>query len=402
MADAVVVAGAGPVGLAAALALRARGLDATVLEAQSADRVRPGSRAIYVHGATLRTLDMLRPGLGWQLAGKGLVWPTRRTRWRGRDVFVRTYEAGPAPGKLPHFTSLPQVEVERLLLEACKESDVEIVWDAAVERLDVSPDGVEIGTADGATRTAEYVVGADGSRSAVRRAIGVELEGDRSTNTYVIADVADDPDHPLPPERVFHYEHPAAGGRNVLLVPFAGGWRADLQLHDGDDPGEFATGEGVKRWIGATLGPTYADRITWVSQYQFLQVLASSFTDEHGRVLLVGEAAHLFAPFGARGLNSGVADADAAVAAITTARSAQHPQLARADIKGFARSRREAAEYNRTAAAAALAHIRADTPWSRAKRTAAARLAHRWERAGEWLDTAPYGPRTGATAASKY
>ena len=158
-------------------------------------------------------------------------------------------------------------------------------------------------------------MGADGARSAVRQAIGVELEGNCSVNSYVIVDVAEDPSEPLPVERVFHYEHPAVGGRNVLLVPFAGGWRADLQCKEDDDPEAFSKPEGARAWVASTLGERYGGRVTWVSTYQFLQVIAQSFVDRNRRVLLVGEAAHLFAPFGARGMNSGIADAAAAATA---------------------------------------------------------------------------------------
>ena len=57
------------------------------------------------------------------------------------------------------------------------------------------------------------------------------------------------------------------------------------------------------------IDPKYAEQITWISTYTFYQVVADSFTDENRRIILAGEAAHLFAPFGARGLNSGVPDA---------------------------------------------------------------------------------------------
>ncbi|MFB6262516.1 MAG: NAD(P)-binding protein, partial [Bradymonadaceae bacterium] len=87
-----IVVGSGFGGLAAAIRLRAMGHPVTVLEADPQDRERPGSRAIYVHGATLRILERLSPGLGQSLADDGLVWPTRRTYWRGREVFSRTYD----------------------------------------------------------------------------------------------------------------------------------------------------------------------------------------------------------------------------------------------------------------------------------------------------------------------
>jgi 3-(3-hydroxy-phenyl)propionate hydroxylase len=399
----VIVVGAGPVGLAAALAVRAAGLPATILEAEAESRTRPGSRAIYVHGTTLRVLERIRPGLGASLAERGVVWPTRRTRWRGREVFARTYSR-PVGSGLPHFTSLPQTAVEELLLAACRESGVEIVWESPVTGVTTGTSGVVLEIAAKPPRMTPYVIGADGARSAVREAIGVQLEGSRSANSYVIVDVAEDANAPRPIERVFHYEHPAVGGRNVLLVPFAGGWRADLQCNEDDDPETFSSPAGARAWIEKTLGKKYGERITWVSTYQFLQVVARSFIDANARVLLVGEAAHLFAPFGARGMNSGIADADSAANAIATALRASDPTAARSAIDAFARERHAAAEWNRAAAGQALAHLRAHTPYNRARRLSAALLSPWWPAAGEWLDTAPYGPAVGpkTAAGTKY
>jgi 3-(3-hydroxy-phenyl)propionate hydroxylase len=113
------------------------------------------------------------------------------------------------------------------------------------------------------------------------------------------------------------------------------------------------------------------------------------------RVLLVGEAAHLFSPFGARGMNSGFADAAAAADAIAAAMSSPLPEAARAAIERFAAVRHDAAEFNRAAARSALAHMEATDPRIRVKRRVAAALAPRFERAGRWLDEAPYGPRGG-------
>lgn len=387
----VVVVGAGPVGMAAALALRALGRPATVLEAGAEDRLRPGSRAIFVHRATLEVLDRAAPGLAAELAAYGLVWQTKRTFYAGRQVFARSYPPPPA-GTLPHFTSLPQVETERYLLQACKAAGVEFAWNAEVTQVDSGPAGVTLRTSADARWTADYVIAADGARSGVRRALGVPMEGSRSDGWYVVVDVEEDPATPLPVERVFHYAHPAVGGRNVLLVPFAGGWRVDLQLHDDDDPKELSHGDGLRHWLRAVLPPAYADRVGWASTYQFLQVVADDFAEPARRTLLVGEAAHLFAPFGARGLNSGVADAEAAATAVHVALSTSVPARARAAVEDFVLARRRAALFNRDAAGAALTHLRPG-PAERAVLEQAARDAPTDESRGHWLDTTPYGPR---------
>jgi 3-(3-hydroxy-phenyl)propionate hydroxylase len=394
----VIVVGGGPVGLSAALALRAAGLPVLVLEAGPLERARPGSRAIFIHRESLVHLEGVREGLGWEIAAHGLVWTTKRTFWGERQVYERTYPP-PDPRKLPHSTNLAQVHTERILLDACKAEGVEFAWDSPVAAVEPRPDGVRLVAAAGAEWHADFVVAADGARSAVRQQLAIPMEGSRSENSFVIVDVAEDDAAPRRPERVFFYRHPAVGGRNVLLVPFAGGWRADLQCRSDDRPEEFNDPEGVRRWIGRVLPGAYADRVSWVSTYQFLQVVAANFTDAHRRVLLVGEAAHLFAPFGARGLNSGIADAMAAAAAIRTANG--QPSGARDAVDRFAAERRTAALYNRAAAGAALAHMQASDLRTQAARRAAALVARAGQRAGAWLDAAPYGPRADTRGGSR-
>ncbi len=397
------VVGAGPVGLAAALALRSQGIAVRVVEAQPADRTRPGSRAIFVHRASLDLLDAADPGLGTQLVTSGIRWQTKRTYWRGREVFSRTYPP-PDPRRPAPFTSLPQARIEQHMLDRCKAADVQFHWDCVVTALDVTADGVTVRAGNGTTLHADYVLAADGANSAVRDLLGIAMQGSRSDNTFVIVDVAHDPEDPegsLPVERVFHYEHPAVEGRHVLLVPFAGGWRVDLQCWEHDDLSAFTGIDAVRGWLPKVIDERYAERISWVSDYRFLQVVADSFVDEHRRVLLAGEAAHLFAPFGARGMNSGIADAAAAARAIRVC--LDDPAAGCSAVAEFARARRAAAEYNRDAAGTALAHMQARGPVLQAKRRLAAVAALAGARAGEWLDRAPYGPRAGPGAGgSKY
>ena len=388
----VLIAGAGPTGMTAALALYARGVEATILEADPEDRDRSGSRAIYVHGSTLQTLERIHPGLGSDLVEEGLVWPTRRTLFRGKEVFSRTYDSPGGSGDIPHFTSVPQVVTERYVLDALESTGVDIHWDAEVVGVDSTADGVRVETDDGREWETEYLIGADGGGSTVRDEIGVNFEGDQSENSFIIADVDETEDDPRPLERVFHYDAPAADGRNVLLVPFTGGWRLDIQCIEGDDPEELVSDDRMREFVRDIMGERYEDNLTWVSSYRFLQVMADTFVDDHRRVLLAGEAAHLLAPFGARGMNSGIADADEAASAVAVALDARTEAVARDEVELYAARREKAAEFNLGAAGQALEYLQGDDPVTVLRKEAAASLADRFETAGEWLDDAPYGP----------
>ncbi|MEU1182197.1 FAD-dependent monooxygenase [Streptomyces sp. NPDC005820] len=385
----VIVVGAGPVGLSAALGLRAHGLPVTVLEADPEDRERPGSRALFVHRETLRLLDGMSPGLAAEITEYGRTWHTRRTLYRGREVYSRTF---PPPSGLPPFTSLRQVDTERFLRGACERAGVEFVWGARITGVRTSGEGVSLTGEDGREWSAGYAVAADGARSAVRHGLGIAMEGTRGEGFHVVVDVADVPGAELPLERVFHYEHPGVGGRSVMRVPFTGGFQVDLQCFDDDREEEYGTEDAVRRWLPSVVGDGYDGRILWVSTYRFLRKVAASFTDPHRRVLLVGEAAHLFPPFGARGMNSGIADAAAAAEAIAAGTAAA--------VDGFADVRRAAGLFNSEAAGIALGHLRPHRRIVRLRQRAAAALAPVLPSCGSWLEHAPYGPRHGAPAAA--
>jgi 3-(3-hydroxy-phenyl)propionate hydroxylase len=391
----VVVAGAGPVGLTAALAVRATGRPVTVVEAGAPDRVRPGSRAIFLHNVTLQVLDRIHPGLGQELARHGLGWSTKRTLYRGREVYRRSYPP-PRPGVMPAATSLPQVVTEQILLQACTNAGVSFVWNAEIAGASSNSDSVRLDVADGRQLLARYVIAADGSRSVVRESVGLRLEGPRTSNAYVIVDIAEDPADPLPLERVFHYEHPSVGYRNVLFVPFAGHWRVDLQCHPDDNPDDFGSEAGVRDWLVKVMPAKYADRVTWVSTYIFRQAIATAFTDADRRVLLAGEAGHVFAPFGARGLNSGVADARVAARAFNSALRWEREAERRLVIDDAAAARLAAATRNRAASSTALRHLQAASPGRKLIRRTAAVLAPVVPPLGKWLDKAPFGPTLGA------
>ncbi|MGW6010633.1 FAD-dependent oxidoreductase [Streptomyces sp. NPDC055210] len=402
MAELIVV-GAGPAGLSAALAARSLGVDVTLLEAGGHHRIRPGSRALFVHRQTLRLLDRMSPGTGQKIAGFGTRWRIARTCYRGREVHARDY--GPAKddrpaGGLPPYASLRQIDTERFLLDACVGAGVEPAWAARVDAVVTTPTGVTVHAEDGREWTADYLIGADGARSAVRAALAIAMDGERSTDYRVAVDVADDPEGTADTERVMHYRHPAMGDRNLLIVPFTGGLQVDVQCVGPDDSEELSDPEAVRRWLPRVVAPGYADRVLWISRYPCLQRIAAGFVDEHRRALLVGEAAHLFVPLGARGMNSAIADAEAAATAVAVALQAVHPERAAWAVEEYDRVRRQAAEHNRARVGQALRHLRADSRRTRTAQAAAARLAplHPWF--GAWLDSSPYGPRGALTLTS--
>ncbi|MFI5641668.1 FAD-dependent monooxygenase [Streptomyces goshikiensis] len=376
MSGSVAVVGAGPVGLAAALAAHSLGLEPVLLEAGARTARRPGSRAIFIHRATLERLERIRPGLSAEISGRGLVWDTKRTLWAGRQVHLRTY---PTTAATAPFSSLPQTVVEDVLRRACDEAGIRSVWGDPVADVDGGAAGVRLRTRSGGVYEAGHVIAADGSRSTVRERVGIALRGSTSETEFVVIDVADGPVR-APAERIFHYRHPGVAGRNVLLVPFRGGWRVDVQCRPGDDAARLVAN--APRWLPRVLPQVPDPEITWSSVYRFQQRLADRFADASGRVLLAGEAAHLLPPFGARGMNSGISDA---VAAATAVREGT--------VADYARARQEAAEGNIRAAGAALDHLLAVRPAQRGRQWAAAALSPLVPKAGHWLDAAPYGPR---------
>jgi 3-(3-hydroxy-phenyl)propionate hydroxylase len=281
---------------------------------------------------------------------------------------------------------------------------VEVIWSVQITAARSTAGQATVEAEDGRSWHADYIVAADGARSTVRQSLGIKMRGSRSQSVHVIVDLEEDHVDPMPVERVFHYRHPALAGRNVLLIPFAGGWQIDLQCKTGEDPERLTSPTALSDWLPRVVDHRYRDRVRWVSTYRFNHVVAETFTDQHRRMLLAGEAAHLFAPFGARGMNSGIADADAAASAIVTAMAATHPSRARGAIEDFDRTRRQAARYNEQAASAALAHLRRDHVGACLLQRAAATLAPTFRPFGVWLDEAPYGPRMSplSNATGKY
>ena len=250
-------------------------------------------------------------------------------------------------------------------------------------------DGVTLELASGERIGTPYLIAADGARSSVREALDIPMTGSTDDTPFIIVDVDEHPDGCTPTmPGYFHYRCPELDGRNVMHMPFAAGMRVDLQCLPTDDAGYLASPEGLREWLPRVVDPWYTDHVRWVSTYLFRQVVAESFTDPAHRVLLAGEAAHLFAPFGGRGLNSGVIDATDAAWAIADARNASTPAAGEL-IAHCAADRRRWALHNRDVSSRALRIMRGSDPVMRVGRAVAARLAPVFWPARAWLANGP-------------
>ncbi|WP_069160404.1 FAD-dependent oxidoreductase [Nocardia altamirensis] len=386
-----VVVGAGPVGLTAALALARNSLPVIVLEAEPQDRVRPGSRAIGLFLPTVLRFDAIVPGLGRNVAASGLSILGYDTYYGDRRVFHHRTGQGVA-GRLLRSellgTSLPQRVTEVHLYRACVANGVQFRWESPLVRLQSTAHAVELELGTGETLSAAYVIGADGARSQVRSDIGATLEGRPDDTTFIIVDVEEHPDGSTPQAScLFHYKRPELGGRNVMHMPFKGGMRIDIQCLPTDDVEYMSSPDGVREWTAKVVDPWYGDHVSWVSHYRFHQSVASSYTDEHRRVLLAGEAAHLFAPWGGRGLNSGVFDATDAATAV--ARAVADPARGRRAVERWADHRRKWGIRNRDLSSRALRIMRAADRSTEFRRDRAAQIAPLCWPAGAWLANAP-------------
>lgn len=384
----VVIIGAGPVGLSAALACRALDLRTIVVEGESENRLRPGSRALFLHHEPLAELATFEPGLDREIIDAGMLWPGRRYLYRGKEFYRRTF--APGRGKA-HGTSLSQVETERILMRAVRARGIDVRWNTTVTNVRTDPDGVSVDIAGAQTLRARYAIACDGARSTTRKALGITMDGENLDSRWVIVDVGDITENALAPELVFHYEHPALDGLNVLLIPFKGGWRIDLQCKTQADLDRMGTPEGVRAWLPKIVDAAYADTVQWISTYRFNKLAAATFTDANRRVLLAGEAAHLFPPFGGRGLNSGVVDATRSARAIAQALVAPDRATARAIVDEVALDRRDAARFNMEAAAIGIAIMAPPTAWMKLRRTLAVAILPWSKRARYWLSLGPNG-----------
>jgi len=302
----VVVVGAGPVGLAAAIDLAQHGVPVVLLDDDNTVSI--GSRGLCYAKRTLEILDRL--GCGQAVVDKGVTWNVGRTFFREEEVFAFNL-LSEADHQRPGMVNLQQYYLEDILVRRTTQLPlIDLRWQHKVVGVQ-SLDGavlVAVDTVDGAyTLQADWLVVADGARSPVRHMMGLDMEGKVFKDRFLIADVVMQADFPA--ERWFWFDPPFHPGQSVLLHREADNvWRIDFQLGWDADPQEEKKPERVLPRIQAMLGPDRKFELEWVSVYTFQCRRMERF--RHGRVLFVGDAAHQVSPFGARGANSGLQDVD--------------------------------------------------------------------------------------------
>ena len=301
----LVIIGAGPVGLAAAIDARLQGLDVLLFDED--DSVSFGSRAVCYAKRALEILDRL--GVGDAVVDKGVSWNVGRTFMKEEEVY--RFNLVPDAGhKRPGMINLQQYHLEEALVKRATELGADLRWKYKVVGVEPLADGarVSIETPDGNFDIeADWLIVADGARSNVRRELGLDIEGHVFKDRFLIADVVMKADYPA--ERWFWFDPPFHPNQSVLLHKQSDNvWRIDFQLGWDADPEEEKKPENIMPRVKAMLGDDRECTLEWASIYTFQCRRMTNF--RHGHLLFVGDAAHQVSPFGARGANSGFQDTD--------------------------------------------------------------------------------------------
>ncbi|WP_333780325.1 FAD-dependent monooxygenase [Paucibacter sp. B51] len=311
----VVIVGAGPVGLSLALDCAARGLAVVLLDDNNSVSI--GSRAVCYAKRTLEIWSRL--GLAQDLVAQGVSWRLGRV-FHGEGLAYEFDLLPQAGHEQPAMINLQQYHLEERLVAACMaEPLIDLRWKhkllaLAKEAGDASEEGgplrLRIESPAGEFELlADWLLACDGASSDVRRMVGAEFSGKAFQDRFLIADVHIPEAQGFPTERRFWFDPPFHPGQSVLLHRQSRNiWRIDFQLGWQADPEQARQPENVQRLVRAMLGPEVPFELEWVSVYQFACRRIDRFC--HGRVLFAGDAAHQVSPFGARGANSGVQDAD--------------------------------------------------------------------------------------------
>lgn len=302
----VVIVGAGPVGLSLAIDLGLRGHSVVLLDRENC--LSEGSRAIAFAKRSLEIWDRL--GVGNRMVAKGVSWSQGKVFFKNDLVYP--FNLSPEQGhERPAFINLQQYYAEAYLVErALQVPNIDLRWEHAVVGVEAGQQDtvLTVRTPEGDYRIhADWVIACDGSRSGVRKAMGLESKGQVFQDRFLIADVKMKADFPV--ERWFWFDPPFHPNQSALLhLQPDNVWRVDFQLGWDADPEEERKPERIVPRIQAMLGKDVEFSLEWSSVYTFACQRMDRFM--HGRVIFAGDAAHRVSPFGGRGANSGIQDAD--------------------------------------------------------------------------------------------
>ncbi len=311
----VAVVGAGPVGLALAIDLAQHGIECVLLDDQTT--LSNGSRAICFAKRTLEIFDRLKVGQAITSAGVG--WSVGKVFF-GKDMLYQFDLSTEGGQHRPPFINLQQYVVEGMLLERALELallevrfghrlvGIEQNGENSSDESGTAGARLTLATPDGHYQIdADYVVACDGARSSARSLLDIASDGQIFKDRFLIADVR--MRAPFPAERWFWFDPPFHRNQSALLHRQPEDlWRIDFQLGWEADPEFEKEPERVRQRVAAMLGAEVEFDLVWVSVYTFACQRIEQFV--HGAVIFAGDAAHGVSPFGARGANGGVQDAD--------------------------------------------------------------------------------------------
>lgn len=302
----IVIVGAGPAGLSTAIDLALHNVPVVLLEAE--DTVSKGSRGVCYAKRTIEIFDRL--GVGDACMDQGVSWNVGRTFFRDQEVY--SFNLLPQPDhNRPGMINLPQSRLEEILVRRAQGLpylDLRFCNKVVSIKEQKNKVLIHVDTPDGAyTIESDWLVVADGARSGIRRQLGLEFEGKTFMDRFLIADVEMKADFPA--ERWFWFDPPFHRGQSVLLHHQSDNlWRIDFQLGWDVDPEEEKKPANVIPRIREMLGEEYDFELRNVNVYTFQCRRMAQF--RHGQILFIGDAAHQVSPYGARGVNAGVQDAD--------------------------------------------------------------------------------------------
>lgn len=302
----VLVAGAGPVGLTAALQLARWGVSVRLVDAAPGPATT--SRALGAHARSLEIYDQL--GILGDIAPHGT-----RVNAFVRHQLDRTtrldFDFTGLATRFPYMFNVDQVITERVLRGHATSAGVEAEWNTALESFAPDDEGVTAvlrrGTDPGSqqeTVRARYLWGCDGGHSTVRKTLQLPLAGE-AAHTWLIADANVHTD--LARDGV-HWLFPGGGALMLFPFPDPGKWRLLDTTGQGDpsDPGQIAQQFSTK--LSQALGhDTNVENPSWVSKFTIQQRAVP--TMHVGRCLVSGDAAHVHSPASGQGLNTGIQDA---------------------------------------------------------------------------------------------